>query len=87
MKNATVPDKITNVGKLSDRNEGEANKNDNNVEKLLVALGGTFGRFQIFNFIIYSSVIFFCGMNALSYVLTTLNLEYRYVLHNLQPTF
>lgn len=49
------------------------------LEYILNEIGGTFGRFQIWNFVMYSMGLCFCGMASMSYVFTAMNLEYRCV--------
>lgn len=62
--------------------KGETPVNDANrdVNYILEQIGGTFGRFQIRNFILYSIALIFCGMAGMSYVFTAMNLEYRFVI-------
>lgn len=54
-------------------------KNTDYVESILTDIGGTFNRFQIFNYILFCIPFALSGTFGLSYVFTTLDLDYRYV--------
>lgn len=56
-----------------------ADADNYDVDYIIKEIGGTFGRFQIFNFIIYSIALCFCGMAGMPYVFTAMNLDYRCV--------
>lgn len=60
----------------SDGNHVEQDNSD--IDYILNEIGGTFGRFQIFNYVLYSIGLCYCGMAAMSYVFTTMNLDYRF---------
>lgn len=50
---------------------------DNEIEYILNDIGGSYSRFQILNYTLFSIPICMVGMIGLSYVFTSLNLEYR----------
>lgn len=60
-------------------NANQPSKNDNEMENILIELGGTYGRFQIFNYIMLTVPHIVTGYMVLAYVFTTLNVDYRYV--------
>lgn len=47
------------------------------LEFILKDIGGTFGKFQIFNLILLAFPIFLADVFVLDYVFTSLNLDYR----------
>lgn len=49
----------------------------NDMEHILKDIGGSYGRFQIFNYILFSVSILISGFVNLAYVFTTLNLDFR----------
>lgn len=49
----------------------------NEIEQILNDIGGSFGKFQLFNYMLFSIPMTVIGITALTYVFTTLNLEYR----------
>lgn len=55
-------------------------KNDgsSDIEYILNDLGGSYGKFQLINYILFSIPIGISAMVGMTYVFTTLNLEYRY---------
>lgn len=59
--------------------KSKQNKNDSNneVENILYEIGGSFSKFQIFNYCIYAIVILNCAIVSMTFVFTTLNLDYR----------
>lgn len=64
-------------GTLND-NDYEKNDNDSDeTECIIKDIGGSYGRFQILNYFIYMIAFCFCGIVALNYVFTSLNLDYR----------
>lgn len=50
---------------------------ESEIEQILNDLGGSFGRYQILNYTLFSIPMIVIGIASLSYVFTTLNLEYR----------
>lgn len=57
--------------------EQKREQNDQNTDYVLDEFGGSFSRFQLYNYALLSLPFMMCGMVALSYVFTALNLEYR----------
>lgn len=49
----------------------------NDLEYILKDIGGTFGKFQIFNMLLIAFPIFLADIFVLDYVFTTLDLDYR----------
>lgn len=56
---------------ISQSNDG------NEMDYVLDDLGGSSGRFQIFNYILCTVPVFISGYIGIAYVFTTLNLDYR----------
>lgn len=50
---------------------------ESEIEQILNDIGGSFGRFQLFNYALFSIPITVIGIVSMSYLFTTLNLEYR----------
>lgn len=50
---------------------------ENDVEFILNNIGGTFGKFQIHNYLMLSLSMFVTGTFVLDYVFSTLPIEYR----------
>lgn len=65
-----------NFGRTAEKQVNDANCD---VNIILKQIGGTRGRFQIRNFLLYSIGLCFCGMASMSYVFTAMNNEYRFV--------
>lgn len=59
-----------------DKND-EKNEKKDDMELILDDIGGSFGRFQILNYILFSYVLFISGLNGIAYIFTALDLEYR----------
>lgn len=47
------------------------------IEYIIENIGGSYGQFQIFNYILYSIPICVSGIVVMTYVFTALNLDYR----------
>lgn len=47
------------------------------IEFILEDIGGSYGKFQIMNYVLFTIAIGMSGFTPLTYVLTTLNLDYR----------
>lgn len=47
------------------------------VEFILDDIGGTFGRFQILNYVLFAVPIFLSSVYVLDYVFSSLDLDYR----------
>lgn len=67
---------------MSERNDKNDLQNDCNVENnefehILSEFGGSYGKFQLFNMVLYTISFVFAGIVALNYVFTSLNLDYR----------
>lgn len=60
-----------------DDQEIQRKQSNQNTEEILDELGGSFSRFQLYNYALLSIPIMVSGMVALTYVFTALNLEYR----------
>lgn len=60
---------------------GEITKNDNDIsddiEYILSDIGGSYGKFQLCNYFIFSIPIMISGLIMSVYVFTSLNLDYR----------
>lgn len=54
-----------------------AENEGNDIEFILQDIGGTFGRFQIYNYLMLSFSMFITGTFILDYVFTTLPIDYR----------
>lgn len=65
--------KTPNMAKTKDTELAD----DNDVDLILEDVGGAFGRYQIFNYILFLLVMCLSGMFVLDYVFTTLDLDYR----------
>lgn len=50
---------------------------ENGIEFILNDIGGTFGKFQIFNYLMLSYSMFVTGTFVLDYVFTTLEIDHR----------
>lgn len=50
---------------------------ENEMENILNEIGGSFGRFQIFNYILFSIVMFIAGLTGVAYIFTALDLDFR----------
>lgn len=55
----------------------EKEETPNDLEYILKDIGGTFGKFQIFNMLLIAFPIFLADIFVLDYVFTTLDLDYR----------
>lgn len=55
----------------------ECENDETEMEHILNDIGGTFGRFQLYNYILLSALTFSIGIMSMSFVFTTLNLEHR----------
>lgn len=49
----------------------------NEMDTILDDIGGSFGRFQLLNYILYSVPLFISGLVGIAYVFTTLTLDFR----------
>lgn len=56
----------------------EANQEKNDVEFILNDIGGAFGKFQIYNYIMLSFSMFISGLYIFDYVFSTLEIDHRY---------
>lgn len=52
---------------------------DYDVELILEEIGGTFGKFQIYNYLLLSYAMFVSGQFAMDYVFSTLPIDHRFV--------
>lgn len=52
-------------------------KKKDDIEYIISDIGGSYGKFQIFNYILYSIPMCVSGIVAMTYVFTALNLDYR----------
>lgn len=50
---------------------------ENEIEQILNDIGGSFGKFQLFNYTLFSLAMIIIGLNSLGYVFAALNLKYR----------
>lgn len=59
-------------------------KKINDIEYILKDIGGSFGKFQLYNYVLISVPLFMTGLFSLTYVFTAMNLDYRYsaILHS-----
>lgn len=61
----------------SNQQNKSANNETNLVENILIDIGGSFGKFQSINYVLFSLPMFINGLISMTYVFTALNLEYR----------
>lgn len=47
------------------------------MEYILADIGGTYGKFQVVNYILYSIPLLVAGLIVMPYVFTAFNLDYR----------
>lgn len=52
-------------------------KKEDDLEFILKDIGGTFGKFQIFNYILLAVPLFLSDAYGLDFVFSTLDLDYR----------
>lgn len=50
---------------------------ESEMEQILNDIGGSFGKFQLFNYALFSIPMTVMGVASMCFVFTTLNLEYR----------
>lgn len=62
---------------MTDLKDSE-NKSDD-IEFIFEDIGGTFGKFQIYNYILFAVPIFLSGAYILDYVFSGLDLDYRWI--------
>lgn len=55
----------------------DATNDLNDIDFVLKDVGGTFGRFQIFNYLMLSVSIFISGTTVLEYVFAALEIDHR----------
>lgn len=55
-----------------------SNDDLNDIDFILKDVGGTFGRFQIYNYLMLSMSMFISGSIVLDYVFTALEIDHRY---------
>lgn len=60
----------------SDKNIVKSERSDD-IEFILYDLGGSYGKFQLWNYFLFSIPIFLNGLISQVYVFTTLNVDYR----------
>lgn len=51
---------------------------NSDIEQILNDIGGSFSRFQLFNYTLFSIPIAMVGILSMAYVFTALRVEYRY---------
>lgn len=63
----------------SDQNQsdGKRSKKTNDIEYILKDIGGSFGKFQLYNYALFAIPICLSGIFSLTYVFTAMNLDYR----------
>lgn len=60
-------------------NESDDQRHSDDVDYIIKDLGGTFGRHQIYMYILIAIPIWMSSVFVLDYVFTTLDLDYRWV--------
>lgn len=68
---------MQNEHSSDERTKAQATENVDYVQLILDDIGGTFKRYQIFNYILFCIPFALSGSFGLSYVFTALNLDYR----------
>ena len=63
---------------MSIKEEARAQEDDH-IEYVLKDIGGTYGRFQIINYVLFSLTIGFSGLFVLVFVFSALSVDYRFV--------
>lgn len=59
------------------RHKKIVDNNSDDYEYIINDIGGSFGTFQILNYVLYSIPIAIAGIVVMTYVFTALNLDYR----------
>lgn len=59
------------------RNSIKVDHSSDDIEFIIDDIGGSFGKFQLCNYVFYLIAIIMSGIFALSYVFAGLNLDYR----------
>lgn len=63
----------------------EPKPDDNSdIDFILNDIGGPYNKFQLFNYASYMFSLCFCGIVIMTYVFSALNLEYRYIAHDIR---
>lgn len=57
--------------------EVDENQEHNDIDFILKDIGGTFGKFQIYNYLMLSFSVFVTGSFVLDYVFSTLQVDHR----------
>lgn len=78
MQNENDHQELSTLGRQTESELSTDNQqNTDLVDIILFDLGGTFKKYQIINYILFCIPFALSGTFALSYVFTTLNLDYR----------
>lgn len=62
---------------MVENSETNVEAEENGIEFILSDIGGTFGRFQIYNYLMLSFSMFITGTFVLDYVFATLEIDHR----------
>lgn len=64
-------------GSKKDEKSSNQASNSDDIEFILNDLGGTYGKFQLWNYLLFSIPVFVSGTLVILFVFTTLNVDYR----------
>lgn len=64
---------------MATNKEEDVEDESSEIEFILEDIGGSYGKFQIMNYILFAIPIGISGIFGMTYVFTTLNLDYRYM--------
>lgn len=62
---------------MIEESKNQAPSEPNDIDFILKDIGGTFGKFQIYNYLMLSFAMFVAGNYVLDYVFSTLELDHR----------
>lgn len=63
--------------KDAEKSNEKVSGDSDDIEYILNDLGGSYGKFQIWNYILFSIPVLISGLYSILFVFTTLNVEYR----------
>lgn len=69
--------KVNKASGAQNVTNGKSDKKTNDIEYILKDIGGSFGRFQLYNYALFAIPICLSGIFSLTYVFTAMNLDYR----------
>lgn len=69
--------RILQAKNMAQAEPNDVNKELNDIDFVLKDVGGTFGRFQICNYLMLSASIFISGTSVLEYVFAALEIDHR----------